>query len=311
MMTRALVTIGHGTVESLDDLPAFLTAIRRGHAPPDDLVTEVRRRYLAIGGRSPLNDICRDLTDKLGQRLGLRASFAARMWRPHAAEVLADLAREDVTDVLVLPLAQHSAALYVDTVKAAANLRHSQGEKAVTVVGPANWGSQPELSLAYASALREVTLALPEAERSTARVLFSAHSLPLAVLRAGDPYDREVRASAEAVARAVGSSMVAYDVVFQSQGQSQGLRGGEWLGPDVLGTLDRFSREGVKHVIFAPVGFVADHVEILYDLDIEARSWAIERGISYARTASLNASEGLVAALAAVAGAVWDLRGST
>ena len=290
---RALLTIGHGTVESLDDLPAFLTAIRRGHAPQDSLVSEVRRRYLAIGGRSPLDDISRDLTRKLGRRLGLRAAFASRMWRPQPADVLSALARDGVTDVLVLPLAQHSSPLYVETVRAVAS------PTGVTVVGPPNWGQEPKLTSAYASLLRELTLAGPQA----ARVLFTAHSLPVAVLRAGDPYEREVRASAAAVAREVGASMVRHEVVFQSQAVSG--RPGDWLGPGIKETLDRLGRDGVKDVIFAPIGFLADHVEILYDLDIEARGWTRDRGMTYARTASLNASDGLVDALANVANAVW------
>jgi ferrochelatase len=116
-------------------------------------------------------------------------------------------------------------------------------------------------------------------------------------VRGGDPYEQEVRASAEAVARAVGSAMPPWEVVFQSQG----MGGGEWLGPDVRAVLDRLAAEKTEHVLFAPTGFLADHVEVLYDLDLEARGWAEARGMTYARTESLNASDGLVDALEAVA----------
>jgi ferrochelatase len=296
-MQDAILTIGHGTVDDLDDLPAFLATIRRGHAASPELVAEVRRRYEAIGGRSPLNDICRDVTRLLGERLGLRAAYAGRMWAPKAVDVLTELGAIGVTRVVVVPLAQHSAPLYVETVRAAALAAKDAGDAPIEVVGGGNWGQEPLLTSALAAALTEAIGRVPETLRGTTRIVMSAHSLPLAVVRAGDPYEREVRESASAVAKAVGARMLPHQVIFQSQGMS----GGEWLGPDVRTVLDGLATEGVAHVLFAPIGFLADHVEVLYDLDIEARRWAEERGMSYSRTTSLNASEALVLAVAAVA----------
>jgi ferrochelatase len=296
-MQRAVLTIAYGTVDDLDDLPAFLTAIRRGNAPPPAMVAEVRRRYLAIGGRSPLNEICRDVTRRIGERLGLRAAFAGRMWGPTPADVLAELGRAGATQVVVLPLAPYSARDYVETVRVAAKALTMTGKAGIDVVGPDNWGQEPRLTEAFAASLSRAVAALPESTRRHARVLMSAHSLPLAVARAGDAYERDVRASADAVALAVGRSMLPHEVVFQSQG----LGGGEWLGPDVRTTLDRLAAEGVTKVIFAPIGFLADHAEVLYDLDVEARGWAEARGMEYARAGSLNASDGLIDALEVVA----------
>jgi ferrochelatase len=291
--TTAILTIGHGTVDALEELPAFLAVIRRGHAPPVELVAEVRRRYEAIGGRSPLNDICRELTRRVGERMAVPAAFAGRLWGPKPDVILADLARHGVTRVVVLPLAQHSARLYVDAVRAAAE---TVGAK-VDVLGPENWGQHPALTTAFASSLTKALALVPEGIRPRTRVLMTAHSLPLAVVRGGDPYEAEVRASARAVASAVGATMLPHEVIFQSQGMS----GGEWLGPDVESTLSRLASEGVKHVLFAPTGFLADHVEVLYDLDIEARGWAEAHGMTYGRMVSLNAGDGLVDALEAVA----------
>jgi len=291
-MTTAVVTIGHGTVESLDDLPAFLAVIRRGHAAPPDLVAEVRRRYEAIGGRSPLLSICQELTRRLGERLGLRAAFAGRLWGPSPDAVIAQLTAAGVTRVVVLPLAQHSARLYVDAVRAVAEKRDPK----IAVLGPDNWGQEAKLTAAFAASLTKAVAGVPGDLVPHTRVLLTAHSLPLAVVRSGDPYEQEVRTSAEAVTRAVGP-MPKHEVIFQSQGMS----GGEWLGPDVRTTLDRLAGEGTKHVLFAPTGFLADHVEVLYDLDIEARGWAEERGMTYGRMESLNAGDGLVDALEAVA----------
>jgi ferrochelatase len=291
-MTTGVVTIGHGTVESLDDLPAFLAVIRRGHAAPPELVAEVRRRYEAIGGQSPLLSICQELTRRIGARLGLRAAFAGRLWGPSPDAVIAQLAAEGVTRVVALPLAQHSARLYVDAVRTAAAKRDPK----IEVIGPGNWGQEPKLTEAFAASLANAVAEVPRDLAPHTRILLTAHSLPLAIVREGDPYEREVRTSAEAVVRAAGA-LPQHEVIFQSQGMS----GGEWLGPDVRTTLDRLAGEGTKHVLFAPTGFLADHVEVLYDLDIEARGWAEERGMTYGRTESLNAGDGLVDALEAVA----------
>jgi ferrochelatase len=293
----AILTIGHGTVDDLDDLPAFLAMIRRGHPAPPALVAEVRRRYEAIGGSSPLTEICREVTRKLGELFALPAAYAARLWTPLPEVALADLAADGVDRVVVLPLAQHSAPIYVEAVRRAARARSDAGAAPMDVVGPGNWGREPKLTQAFAASLHGALTPLPESVRPATCVLFTAHSLPVAVIRGGDPYEHEVRASAGAVATALGAGMPRSEVVFQSQG----MGGGEWLGPDVATTIERLASEGVKHVVFAPIGFLADHVEVLYDLDIEARGWAEARGMSYSRTASLNASDALVAAVAAVA----------
>jgi ferrochelatase len=296
-VATAVLTIAYGTVDDLDDLPAFLTAIRRGAPPSPELAAEMRRRYEAIGGRSPLNDICCELTRRLGDRLGIPAAFAGRYWRPSVDDVLACLARQGASRVVVVPLAPYSADEYVGVVRVAANDRIARGEPPVEVVGSGNWGDEPRLVTAFAASLRRVLVDLADPSRSRARVLMTAHSLPLSARRLVERYEREVRTAAEAVARAVGDVMPPYEVVFQSRG----MGGGEWLGPDVPTTLARLADEGVRNVVFAPIGFVADHAEVLYDLDIEARGWAEARGMRYARMESLNAGDGIVDAVEAVA----------
>jgi ferrochelatase len=226
----------------------------------------------------------------------MRAAFCARLWKPLPEVVLGDLAAAGAGRVVVVPLAQHSAPLYVDAVRRAVRARSDAGAAPIEVVGPGNWGQQPELTQAFVASLTRALVGLDVA-RTDVRVLFTAHSLPIAVVRGGDPYEREVRASAAAVVEAMGARMPPHEVVFQSQG----MGGGEWLGPDVRTSLERLARQGVREVVFAPIGFLADHVEVLYDLDIEARGWAEELGMSYRRIDSLNASDALIDALSAVA----------
>ncbi len=302
----AVLLIAHGTVEELDDLPEFLKNIRRGHAAPPELLAEVRRRYEAIGGRSPLNAINREVAKSLENRLGVPVRTANRLFHPYPEAVLTDLAAEGAERIVVVPLAQHSAAVYGDAVKEAARAAGLE----LRIDAAPNWGRAPELTEAFARAIVTALDEVPDGERDRTSLLLTAHSLPVSVIEAGDPYEDEVRASAEDVAARVRElapgRFVDHGVAFQSQGMSTGPGGRpmQWLGPDLRRRLDALAARGRKEVVIAPIGFLADHVEILYDLDIEARSWADELGITLRRAPSLNASDGLVDVLASVARSV-------
>ena len=182
-MKTAIVLIAHGTIERLDDLPPFLANIRRGHPAPPELVAQVRRRYEAIGGRSPLNDICRQLAGKLEARLGLPTRVAMRLWEPYPKEVLGALVAEGVTRVVVVPLAQHSARVYGDTVREAATALAGQGGEALEVACADNWGQEPLLTHAYAEQIARELEQVPAGERDRTTVLMTAHSLPVAVVK--------------------------------------------------------------------------------------------------------------------------------
>ena len=300
-MTQGVLLISHGTVDDLADLPAFLTNIRRGHAPPPDLVHEVRRRYEAIGGRSPLNALCGELACQLEGRLRLPVRACQRLWKPTAEEGLRALVDAGVRDIAVVPLAQHSAPLYGEAVQKAADALLAQGGPALRLRPAANWGQEPALLDAYADALRS-TVAAAGAKDETL-VVMTAHSLPVAVVRSGDPYEQEVRTSAAAIAARLGAAMPRWVLAFQSQGMSSGPGGRpvEWLGPDLDTTFAEARRSGARSVVLAPIGFLADHVEILYDLDIEAKANLEAMGLRYARTPSLNATPAMVTAVEGVA----------
>ncbi|HEY8038289.1 MAG TPA: ferrochelatase [Polyangiaceae bacterium] len=297
-MKDTLLLVSHGTVDELDDLAAFVTNVRRGHAPSAEVVAELRRRYEAIGGQSPLNAINAQLADKLAVRLGVRVAWANRLWKPTVREVLTRLASEGVRRVAVLPLAQHSARVYADDAREAA-----EGTGIELTCAP-DWGQSPALCEAFAGrVLYELS---GGADLAHTTVVMTAHSLPLAAIAAGDAYEAELRAAAERVAAIVRKRLghdVRCVVAFQSQGMSAGPGGKpvEWLGPDLKTTLDEAAARGDKRVVLAPIGFLADHVEILYDLDIEAAAMAKERGLRFARAHSLNASDDLVHVLADVA----------
>ncbi len=296
MSDRAVVVVSHGTVDDLDDLAAFVTNVRRGRPAPPELVAELRRRYETIGG-SPLNRINAALAAKLSARLGVPVVAANRLWRPFVRDVLVDLARSGVDRVALVPLAQHSGHVYAEDAKRAA------AGTGIELACASSWGERADLCEAFARRIVEQLGPEGAALASVTTVVMTAHSLPKAVVDAGDPYEREVRASARAVAAAVRSRLnaeVPVVVAFQSQGMA-GAAPIQWLGPDLRAALDTARDQGASRVVFAPIGFLADHVEVLYDLDVEARAMAAERGLAYARMPSLNADDDFIEVLAEVA----------
>lgn len=306
MSDTAVLLIAHGTVNSVDELPEFLKNIRRGHAAPPELLAEVRRRYEAIGGSSPLNAINQEVAKRLELRLGLPVRIANRQFYPYPKDVLPELVALGVKRLIVVPLAQHSAPLYGESVKAAV----VEGGLPLEVFTAPNWGLLPELTEAFARSIVTTLDKVPAAQRERTSLLLTAHSLPLSVIEAGDPYEIEFRASAAAVASRVRElaphHFLDHFLAFQSQGMSSGPGGRPmvWLGPELRATLRLLKECGRTDVVIAPIGFLADHVEILYDLDIEARAWASEVDLRIHRTPSLNASDGLLDALVAVAESV-------
>jgi ferrochelatase len=290
-----LLLLGHGTVENLDDLPAFLVNIRRGRPAPPELVQEIKRRYADIGG-SPLLRISRQLAAALERTVGSRVHLAMRFWHPFAKDVLRGLPPSGGQTLRVIPLAPYSGPVYAAEMRALAEAARADGVDPPALACAASWGTEPLLLDGFADRLRAALGALPEVRRRAAHVFFTAHSLPLSVIRQGDPYPDEIIAAAEAVARRA-SIENPWRVVYQSQGATPD----PWLGPTVRESLLAIAGQGAKDVVFCPIGFLSDHIEILYDLDVEARAEAERTGLSYSRTESLNASPALVSAIAAVA----------
>ncbi len=297
-MKSAVILTAHGTVEDLDDLAPFIANIRRGHAPPAAIVDEVRRRYEAIGGKSPLLEHTRALAEKVEARLGVPVKIAMRLWHPYPHEVVPALAREGVRQIGVVPLAQFSSSIYVDAIAKAA----SEVDAAIVVKGPPNWGSNEGLVKAQAKRVQDAIDMLSPEARLHAMILFSAHSLPKFLVDQGDTYEKDFRASVDAIVSELGPDAPSHVVAFQSQGLSApGERQVVWLGPELAPTLDLAKARGAKHVVFAPVGFLADHVEVLYDLDLEAAGWAKDRGLGFSRIQSLNAADDFADVVASLA----------
>jgi ferrochelatase len=281
---RALLIIGHGTIADVDDVPEFLRRIRRGRPPPPELVSEIRRRYRLIG-RSPLLDTTLSLGRSLERRVGMPVRVAMRFWDPLVEPVLAELVHGGATEICVLPVAPFSVHVYADVVARAVS---STMDVKLLPVTP--YGEDAGFVRAQAAKVRPLLAGKAPAET---RLVLSAHSLPRAVIAAGDPYQRLFEASAQRIAAELGwDARIVY--------QSQGADGGDWLGPTLDEALLAARDDGMRSVVVAPVGFLADHVETLYDLDIEAASRAKDLGLGFERAGTLGDDPALSAVLAHV-----------
>lgn len=288
-VTRAVLLTCHGTVEDLDDLAAFLLRIRRGRPVPEELLAEVRHRYEHIGG-SPLHRTTARLADKLAAQIGMRVFWAARLWRPEIEDVLAEMKEQGIETVISLPLAPQSVDVYHAAVREAA------GPLGLEVLTCAAYGLGEAMVGALVMTIEE-TLARASEAPSKLDVVLTAHSLPMRVIRGGDRYEVEFRAMADACAERLAPRVRSVQVAFQSQGASSE----PWLGPDLDETFRALRAAGSEHVLVAPIGFVAEHVETLYDLDVEAK--ALARGLgfaSYERARALDDRDAFVRVLAGV-----------
>jgi len=297
----AVLAMAYGTPAGPEELEAYYTHIRRGRPPTPALLAQLRARYGAIGGRSPLLEHTRAQVAGLQRGLAdaghpeVPVALGFKHAPPFIEDAVAEMAAAGARQIVGLVLAPHYSHLSVGeyAARARAAAAGAVGQPAVSVVH--SWhleeGYLDFLSAALEGALR----ALPATAAVRAHVLFTAHSLPERILDEADPYPVQLRETAEAVAARSGPQR--WSVAWQSAGRTPE----PWLGPDVLQALGDLAAAGASAVVVCPAGFLTDHLEVLYDLDIEAAARARELGIAFARTASPNADPRLLAALARVA----------
>ena len=300
-MTDAVLLMAYGSPDTLDQVEAYYTDIRRGSPPPPHLLEELIGRYRAIGGGSPLSRIVERQRAALAAELARRGRpmpvyAAMRHIEPRIGRVVETIAADGVDRFVAIALAPQrssNAAGYRRAVEAAIAGLRERGERAPEFVFVDSWHDQPGLIEALAAATGEALARFPDPGR--ARVVFTAHSLPARVVAEGDRYPDELARTAALVAGRLG--LTDYDFAFQSAGRT----GEPWLGPDLGDEIRRLAGEGVRELVVCPVGFVADHLEVLYDIDIEAQAIAREVGVRLERARSMNDDPTFIAGLADVA----------
>jgi protoporphyrin/coproporphyrin ferrochelatase len=271
--------MAYGSPERIEDIRPYLEDIREGRPVSDEAVEELTERYRRIGGRSPLDEVSERQRAALERELGLPVYVGMKHWRPRIADAVEAALANDAERIVGIVLAPHYSALSI-----------------------AGYRERLESALAGRAELRFVESwhdhepfldVLAERVRGTdAHVVFTAHSLPERILAMGDPYREQLLETSRLVAERAG--LERWSFAFQSASAT----GERWLGPDILEELDDLHGRGVRKVLVCPVGFVSDHLEILGDIDVEARERAAELGLELDRIESLNDDPAFVRALA-------------
>lgn len=292
----AVLLMAYGTPRTPAEIEPYYTDIRRGRPPTPELLAELVARYDAIGGISPLAARTEAQRDALQAALDAQrpgeffVSLGLKHADPKIEDAVQELAGAGFRRIVGLVLAPHyssySIGQYLDRTRAAAE------PHGIEVIGIDSWATEPAFVEFLARDISARLATMP----ATTKVLFTAHSLPQRIIDGGDPYPEELRATAEAVAAAAGlASWSSWAIAWQSAGRTPE----PWIGPDILEVIaDLATSESASGVLVCACGFVADHLEVLYDLDIEARAFATERNLAFDRTACVNDDPTIMTALA-------------
>lgn len=283
---KGVLLMTYGTPQSLEKVEEYYTNIRGGRRPTDAEIENLRLRYEAIGGTSPLIRITESLREKLQRRLADQGSdtlvySAMRHSEPFIADIVKKAAGDGVEDLLSIALAPHYSKMSVGSYVLAVEMANAVLPRRMKLDSVSSWHKNPRLIKAWASRIRSAEQKLPE----TYSLVFSAHSLPEKILASGDPYRYQLIETCESISAAIRRNEWSFS--FQSAGHTRE----PWLGPDLLEHLQRQYGQGFRSFLIAPIGFVADHLEILYDIDIECKRWAEKNGSQLARCDSLNDSD--------------------
>jgi ferrochelatase len=290
-MTSALLVMAYGTASGPEDVERYYTDIRGGRTPSPELIQELKDRYAAIGNTFPLDRITREQAAAVGKELGVSVYVGYKHSPPFVKDVVPQLAADGVTDAVGIVMAPHYSGMSIGGYIQRAEQAKPEGLRLTFVE---SWHVAPAFIDVLADRVQEARSLLDPDARANDLVIFSAHSLPERILAEGDPYPQQLRETAEAVAARAGLER------FTTGWQSAGRTPEPWLGPPLEEVVAKAAADGHTGVVACPCGFTADHLEVLYDVDIEAKGAAESGGIPLVRTRSMNAEPDFIAAVAAV-----------
>jgi len=295
MKSIGVLLMSLGTPNHLDEMEAYLLDIRGGRPLTPEFVNELKERYRKAGGRSPLLDITKAQAAKLEELLNkekgnFKVYVGMRHWHPYIPTIMEQMAKDGVTEMISFPMTPFYSKLSFEAYHDKVRESQEKLKLPFEIVFAKSWHNHPLLIESHAELLKE-SLAKLEA---TPKVLFTAHSLPERILKDKDPYPDQLLESASLAAQKAG--ITDWEFAYQSQGGSRE----PWLGPKVEDKLDAYAAQAIRNVLIDPIGFVCDHMEILYDIDILFKGIAKEKGIRLTRTPSLNVHPTFIRAMAAV-----------
>lgn len=296
-----LLVMAYGTPYKEEDIERYYTHIRHGRKPSPEMLEDLRSRYEAIGGISPLAKITTEQGKKLEEHLNqIQDEIEFKLYQglkhiePFIEDAVAQMNQDGIEEAVSLVLAPHFSTF---SVKAYNGRAKEEAEKlgGPTITSVESWYKEPKFIDYWAKQVKQVFTSMPEEERENAVLIVSAHSLPEKIIATGDPYPSQLQETADLIAEAAGIKN--YEIGWQSAGNTPE----PWLGPDVQDlTRDLYNEKGYKAFVYIPVGFVADHLEVLYDNDYECKVVTEELGVSYYRPEMPNAKPEFIDCLATV-----------
>lgn len=295
--------MAYGTPETPDQVEPYFTHIRGGRVPSPEAVKRLQDRYERVGGRTPLLDITRAVAAALEAKLNAESSdddtsykvyIGMKHWHPYIAETMRVIVADGVQELTAVALAPHYSRMSIGGYRKALDQAQDDLQSHIKINFVERWYDQAEFVSLMTELVGEGLEQFSADDRASVTTVFSAHSLPVRIREWNDPYEQELLASSAAVSQALGLSD------WRFAWQSAGETGEPWLGPDILDFLDTLKAEGVKRVLQVPIGFVSDHLEIMWDIDVEAKTKAEELGMVLHRTQLPNVNPLFVDTLAAV-----------
>ncbi|MEN8698944.1 ferrochelatase [Bacillus infantis] len=294
-----LLVMAYGTPYKEEDIERYYTHIRHGRKPSDEMLEDLRSRYEAIGGISPLARITQEQGEKLEQHLNsIQDEIEFKMYlglkhiEPFVEDAVKSMHEDGITEAVSIVLAPHFSTFSVKSYNGRAK---EEAEKlgGLTITSVESWYQEPKFIGYWAEKVKEAFASMPADEKDNAVLIVSAHSLPEKILQSGDPYPNQLQETADLIAEQAGIEN--YEVGWQSAGNTPE----PWLGPDVQDlTRDLYNEKGYKAFVYTPVGFVADHLEVLYDNDYECKVVTEEIGASYYRPEMPNSQPEFIDAMA-------------
>ncbi|HIS27917.1 MAG TPA: ferrochelatase [Candidatus Avamphibacillus intestinigallinarum] len=295
-----LLVMAYGTPNKESDIEPYYTHIRHGRKPSEEALQDLKDRYKAIGGISPLAEITKDQAHSLGKRLNEvqdEYEFSVYIGLKHIAPFIEDaveeMAKDGIKEAASIVLAPHYSTFSIKSYNGRA--KEECEKQGITITSVESWYKEPKFINYWSEAIKDIFTKMPQEERKASCLIVSAHSLPEKILQDGDPYADQLAETAKLIADAAGVQN--YEIGWQSEGNTPD----PWLGPDVQDlTRDLHKEKGYTSFVYAPVGFVADHLEVLYDNDYECKVVCDEIGANYHRPEMPNAKPEFIDTLAGV-----------
>lgn len=290
-MTIGVLLMAYGGPDKLQDIPAYLLDVRGGRPTSQEIIDEITGNYRKIGGRSPILELTQAQADAVQQKLGsqYKVYIGMRHWTPWIRDAVAQMAEDGIREGVAMVLAPHYSEMSIARYYQKLDEALAEMDNPIHFERVESYHDHPRLIDALARRVRDGLKDMPP----STHVIFSAHSLPVRIIEQGDPYDAQLKETAALVAKQAGLSEDQWSFCYQSEGKSPE----PWLGPDICDHINALADAGHKYLLSVVIGFVCDHVEVLFDIDIEAQAVAQKRGVRLERAPALNDDPAFIDAL--------------